>query len=68
MTAMGPKVKAPSLILHGDGEWLPFGQEEAEKGIAGATLKIIEGSPGPVHEFKPEVFTDLALDHLLVGG
>ena len=66
MTAMGPKVKAPSLILHGDGEWLPFGQEEAEKGIAGATLKRVEGSPGPVHEFKPEVFTDLALDHLLV--
>ena len=65
MTAIGPRVKAPSLILHGDGERIRFSEKEAEKGIAGTTLKVIEGSPGPVHEHQPEVFTKLALDFLL---
>lgn len=65
MTAIGPKVKASSLILHGDGERIRFSEKEAEKGIAGTTLKVIEGSPGPVHEHQPEVFTKLALDFLL---
>ena len=65
MTAIGPTVKAPSLILHGDGERIPFSEKEAEKGIAGTTLKVVEGSPGPVHEHQPEVFTKLALEFLL---
>ena len=65
MTAIGPRVKAPSLILNGDGERIRFCEKEAEKGIAGATLKVIEGSPGPAHEHKPEEFTRLALDFLL---
>ena len=65
MTAIGPKVKIPSLILHGDGERIRFSEEEAKKGIHGTTLKVIEKSPGPVHEHQPEVFTRLALDFLL---
>ena len=65
MTTIGPNVKAPSLILNGDGERIRFSEKEAEKGIAGTTLKVIEGSPGPVHEHKPEEFTRLALDFLL---
>ena len=65
MTVIGPKVKTSSLILHGDGERIRFSEKEAEKGIAGTTLKVIEGSPGPVHEHQPEVFTKLALDFLL---
>ncbi|MCZ6614650.1 MAG: alpha/beta hydrolase [Chloroflexi bacterium] len=64
MTKIGPNVKAPSLILNGDGERIRFSEKEAEKGIAGTTLKVIEGSPGPVHEHKPEEFTRLALDFL----
>lgn len=64
MTAIGFKVKAPSLILHGDGEWLPFGYEEVEQGIANTLVKVIQGSPGPVHEFKPQVFTEIALNYL----
>ena len=65
MTAIGPRVKAPSLILNGDGERIRFSEKEAQKGIAGTTLKVIEGSPGPVHEHKPEEFTRLALEFLL---
>ncbi len=64
MTAIDPRVKAPSLILSGDGERIRFSEKEAEKGIAGTTLKVIEGSPGPVHEHQPEEFTRLALDFL----
>ena len=52
--AIGPRVKAPSLILNGDGEPIGFSEKEAEKGIAGTTLKVIEGSPGAVYEHKPE--------------
>ena len=65
MTAIGPRVKAPSLILNGDGEPIGFSEKEAEKGIAGTTLKVIEGSPGAVYEHKPDEFTKLALDFLL---
>ena len=65
MTAIGPRVKAPSLFLSGDGERIRFSEKAAEQGIAGTTLRVIEGSPGPVHEHQPEVFTKLALDFLL---
>ena len=65
MTPVGPRVKAPSLILNGDGERIRFSEKEAQKGIAGTTLKVIEGSPGPVHEHQPEEFTELALEFLL---
>ncbi|MCZ6614732.1 MAG: alpha/beta hydrolase [Chloroflexi bacterium] len=65
MTPIGPRVKAPSLILNGDGERIRFSEKAAQNGIAGTTLKVIEGSPRPVHEHKPEEFTRLALDFLL---
>ena len=65
MTSIGPSVQSPSLILNGDGERIRFSENQAEKGIAGTKLKVIEKSPGPVHEYQPVQFTKLALDFLL---
>ena len=46
MTALGPKVKAPSLILHGDGERIRFSEKEAEKGDCGHNPQRNRGVSG----------------------
>ena len=69
--ALGPKVKAPTLLIYGEREVLRRGEQRAHEGIKGSTLKIIQDSPkkgvptGGSHRFKPEEFSKLALDFLL---
>jgi len=69
--ALGPKVKAPTLLIYGEREILRRGEQRAHQDIKGSTLKIIQDSPkegvatGGSHRFKPEEFSKLALDFLL---
>ena len=69
--ALGPKVKAPTLLIYGEREVLRRGDQRAHEGIKGSILKIIPDSPeegvptGGSNRFKPEEFSKLALDFLL---
>ena len=68
---LGPKVKAPTLLLYGEREILRRGEQRALDGIKGSILKVVADSPkegvatGGVHNHKPEEFTRLALEFLL---
>ncbi|MBI2165064.1 MAG: alpha/beta hydrolase [Chloroflexi bacterium] len=59
------KIKAPTLILNGEGEQVRRTEEKAKAAIKGSILKVIEGSTGPAHEEKPDEFARLVLDFLL---
>ena len=69
--AAAPRVKAPTLLMYGEGEALRRGEQRALEGIKGSVLKIVPGSPrkgvatSGVHVDMPEEFARLALEFLL---
>ena len=70
--ATGPKVKAPTLLLYGEGDPLRRGEQRANEGIKGSTLKVVPGPQVPPHEHRlvevhirePEEFARMAIEFL----
>lgn len=63
--AAGPKVKAPTLLIYGEGDNLRRGEKKANDGITGSILKVVMGSKEAAHSGDPEEFSKLALEFLL---
>lgn len=69
--ALGPKVRAPTLLIYGEREVRRRGELHALNGIKGSILEVVEDSPkkgvatGGSHRFQPDKFSNLALNFLL---
>lgn len=64
MEAAGPDVKAPTLIVYGDGDALRRGEKYANEGIKGSIVKVVTDSEGPAHEFQPHEFASVSIEFL----
>ena len=53
--SVGPKVKAPTLLIYGEGDALRRGEEQAQQGIKGSIYKMVPGVRDP-HWEEPEEF------------
>ena len=61
--SVGPKVKAPTLLIYGEGDALRRGEEQAQQGIKGSIYKMVPGVREP-HWEEPEEFVRLAMQFL----
>lgn len=66
--ALGPKIKAPTLVMYGDGERIRFGEQRAREDLKGAVVHIVPNSPGQVNRERPQEFLRLALPFLRGRG
>ena len=62
--ALGPKVKAPTLLAYAEHDGLRRGEQQALEGIKGSVLKIVPDASN-IHWSKPDEFVKLTLDFLL---
>ena len=62
--AAGPGVKAPTLLVYGQNDYLQYGGETAARGMEGSALKLVPEAPGAVHQHQPEEFARIALEFL----
>jgi pimeloyl-ACP methyl ester carboxylesterase len=60
----GPRVKAPALLIYGEGDPLRRGEPRAREGIPGCIIKVFPGVPGAAHSSRPAEFGQLAVDFL----
>ena len=58
------KVRTPTLLIYGETDMLLRGAERAREKIKDSILNIVEGSPGVVHQQKPEEFVKLGVAFL----
>ena len=63
--AAGPRIKAPTLLLYGEGDMSLFGGERAWQGIKGSTLRVFQGARLGAHQHDPDEFARQALEFLL---
>ena len=62
--ATGPRVKAPTLLLYGDGDPLRRAEQRALEGIKGSTHTVVDGVRGGPHWEKPAEFARLSIKFL----
>jgi len=63
--SLGPRVKAPTLLIYGEGDPTLRGAERANAAIENSIIKVLRGTPGSAHESQPKEFAKDAVDFLL---
>lgn len=58
MPSLGPKIKAPTLLLFGDADTLRRTEDLAHRDIVKSIHKVIENCPGQLNTYQPAALAD----------
>ena len=66
VTSVGPDVKAPTLLIYGDGDPLRRGQARASEDIKGSIVEVIPDCPtlSPANQHHPDKVAERAIEFL----